>query len=465
MPIIKKNLFDFFPDNTPEEVLNGISKLSNKSKKRLIDIFGSDFTDSSVYCNLDNKTKNAIKSIIYCTLDKKINGKNNKRRSEIRKKREKENANTKHKSFSLKKELDYIKKTKLSFYYDVSDDLKKEYLDYYFDVFPKFKEDYEKSDDDKKKELLECAIENSKRYRDKFLYNNQGLVYYVAKSLNIVSDDIIQEGNIGLLTALEKFDVSKGVKFSTYAYPWIKKEIIKYYNTKIALIRTPINLTAKYNKLNNIIEEFYLKNFRYPTDEELSIISNTPINKIKEFREYRLYKYNVDSLDRPIGDTEDSDIISIISSDELSFTDDVDSKIVAEELISIIDKVIVKPEYKYVFLNRLGLIDGRVHGKVEIARHLGIHYMKVEQMENFCIKRIKAYLANLKNSQERQKVNRDDYKLSLEIIKLHYEKGLDINVIAQYMNMNVLEVIKLEKYGIKRLKEEYTNSDGKIKIK
>ena len=239
----------------------------------------------------------------------------------------------KYKKLSTKEELDFIKKTKLSFYDDVPSEEKDKYLEYYMEMFPKFKEEYLNNPDEK---LLDLAIENSKNWRDRFLENTQAMVLKIAfgylKNCHFLSIvDLISEGNIGMLIALRKFDVEMGNRFSTYAALWIKRYIGDVILRDDKTIRMSNHQQANLAKLNRVERQLYFSLERVPTIEELAEHSGLSINQVEMLREYYINKRVPESLDMPFTEEAEETIGDFVVSLEDNFTNQVENNILFSE--------------------------------------------------------------------------------------------------------------------------------------
>ena len=279
-----------------------------------------------------------------------------------------------YRPLTRRQEIDYIKKLKLSYYHDVPLEKGQEYLNYYFEIFPSFKEKYESVSDEDKLVLLDKEIEKSRLWRDKFIKNNQCLVFSIVKKIkgdrSFSFDDLFQVGNSGLVIALEKFEL-RGVKFSTYATYWIKQAIFKYLS-KNKSIRIPINSYYKYRYFIDIYEEYISEFNRRPTTQELMEAAHFTLDEIERFQYYYEYQDNAKSLDECMIFDSDTTVGEFISDKSISVEDEVYRLLLKDEINSLIDKSGLSEQHKEILYMRFGFYDNRIYSLSEIENKCGL---------------------------------------------------------------------------------------------
>lgn len=297
----------------------------------------------------------------------------------------------KHNYISLSdvEEIFWIKKAKLSLYKKVSDEDKRKYFDYYCEVTPSFKKKYDSASESRKEKLLEVAIEDSKMWYSRFISNNQGLVRKAIGFNSRVSlDEGMQEGNIGLIRAFEKFDISYGTKFSTYAIWWIKQSISRYETNGANLIKISAHAFEKFKLFRLYEHDFYLVNHRYPTMEDMMEHFANLEYYVQKYFEYKNYNNSL-SLDDPVSFEDDSSTIGDFIPDDDNSLENVDELFFSEDFISLFNSLNIDVRAKEIFLLYYGILDDKTHTLEEIGNAFGISRERVRQINIHVIKKLK----------------------------------------------------------------------------
>jgi RNA polymerase primary sigma factor len=242
-------------------------------------------------------------------------------------------------------------------------------------------------------DLSRKARKGSKDARDRMIRANLRLVINIAKKymhLGIPFMDLIEEGNVGLMKAVEKFDPRKGFRFSTYAAWWIKQSITRSIFDQSRTVRIPVYVNEMLTKYKKTNERLMGKLRRVPTDTEIAKTMRVPLEKIAEIRGYVARNT---SLDAPIDEEGGNEIIDLIE-DKSSASPEIalNTFFAKERLTGLLDGV---NEREHQILNlRFGLANGRTHTLAEVSKKLKVSRERVRQIEENALRKLKKLMSD-----------------------------------------------------------------------
>ena len=245
----------------------------------------------------------------------------------------------------------------------------------------------EEIDEDTKKQI-DLLIADGEKAKKSLAEANLRLVVSIAKRYvgrGMLFLDLIQEGNLGLIKAVDKFEYTKGYKFSTYATWWIRQAITRAIADQARTIRIPVHMVETINKLVRVSRQLVQELGREPTPEELAKELNMPVDKVREIS--KISQEPV-SLETPIGEEEDSHLGDFIPDEDAPAPSEAASFVLLKEQLGAVLETLSEREAKVLRL-RFGLDDGRARTLEEVGKEFDVTRERIRQIEAKALRKLR----------------------------------------------------------------------------
>jgi len=278
-------------------------------------------------------------------------------------------------------------------------------------------------------ELAALIQKGDHQAREKMIKANLRLVVKIAhdySNFGLPLLDLISEGNIGLVKAVERFDPAKGGKLSTYAAWWIKQSIKRALANQSKTIRLPVHLVDKISKMRRTAMQLEEELGRQPTDEELSIVLDIPVNKIAHLKSVSV---RPTSLDAPVGDEDGTEFGELIGDENtVDPLENLQNKTLIEELRSMVDQL--DEREAEIIRQRFGLNGEKPKTLEEVGELFGVTRERVRQLQNMALMRMRKNLVEKERQRSQDEVDEERLEQQrMEVLQEFYSTRVEPKIV------------------------------------
>ena len=249
-------------------------------------------------------------------------------------------------------------------------------------------------------ELSKRVRKGDKHARERMIRSNLRLVISIAKRyghLGVPLMDLIEEGNMGLMKAVEKFNPRKGYRFSTYAAWWIRQSITRSIADQGKMIRVPVYVNELMSKWKKVSERLTHELKRTPRDEEVAKKMRLPRDKADKISVWLSVKTS--SLEAPIGEEGENEVMDLIENQKAVAPDEEITRFLDKERIAGLLGIMSSRE-KEILDMRFGLVDGKIHTLAEVAKKLGVSRERIRQIEETALRKLRKFVQQQEKAAE-----------------------------------------------------------------
>jgi RNA polymerase primary sigma factor len=243
--------------------------------------------------------------------------------------------------------------------------------------------------DPQERQELNSAVARGGWARERMIRSNLRLVISQAKRYagrGLSFDDLVQEGNIGLIEAVERYDPCRGTRFSTYAVPWIQQKMQRAIENQVRMVRLPVHVSEDLYRLHKVTNELSYNLQRRPTLEELAVQMGISLRKVRRLLRW---EHRVLSLNSPVGDEQDSELVDFIPDRDTPSMEETFAHRQMRESVQDMMAKRLRPRECEVLRMRFGLDGSQGQTLEQVAKVLGVTRERVRQIEARALRRLR----------------------------------------------------------------------------